>query len=497
MSGLAQEPEAILARLTALRGADAPTHGGRVLSYVYDPDDARLDALAAEAIRIMQPVNWLDPLAFPSTAAIEREVLAFVRGLLHGDGDVVGTLTSGGTESCLLAVKTARDDWAARQAPSEAPARPRLVAPATAHAAFHKAAHYLGLELDLLPVSADGVVDPEEFAARLGPDVAIAVASAPSYPTAVLDPIIELGRHAADAGVPLHVDACVGGLILPLWPDLPDWDFRVPGVMSLSADLHKYGYAPKGVSVLLQRGRDRQRRQFFATTRWPGYPVVNPTVLGSRSPAPAAAGWAIIQALGIEGYRARADAARRATEALVTAIQAIEGLRVVGRPVGPLLAVAMDTSVPAELRVDPHRWADAVRGEGFVLQPQLGLAQGGRESIPRTTHLTVTPVTERMLPELLPALIAAAAAVRGLPAVDAAPLIASLGGAHAEAITAAADGRVELGSAEAAALLSAFGIAPGGGLPAESAPLVAAIEALPAPVAERLLIELIARVAEP
>ena len=111
MSGLRQEPEAILARLREYRAADAPTHGGRVLSYVYDPDDERLDALAGEAIRLMQPVNWLDPLTFPSTAAIERETLAFVRDLVHGGDEVVGSLTSGGTESCLLAVLTAREVW--------------------------------------------------------------------------------------------------------------------------------------------------------------------------------------------------------------------------------------------------------------------------------------------------------------------------------------------------------------------------------------------------
>src|SRR5690606_29412867 len=148
---------------------------------------------------------------FPSTAAIERETLAFVRDLVHGGDEVVGSLTSGGTESCLLAVLTAREVWREGR-PSGDATWPRLLAPVTVHAAFHKAAKYFGLELDLVPVDAEGRVDRDEWGARLGPDVAIAVASAPAYPHAVLDPVAELAAAAAAAGVPLHVDACVGGM---------------------------------------------------------------------------------------------------------------------------------------------------------------------------------------------------------------------------------------------------------------------------------------------
>ncbi len=502
MSGLRQEPEAILARLRELRAADAPTHGGRVLSYVYDPDDERLDALAADAIRIMQPVNWLDPLAFPSAAAIERETLAFVRDLVHGGDEVVGSLTSGGTVSCLLAVLAAREAWRAAR-PSDDATRPRLLAPVTVHAAFHKAAKYFGLDLDLVPVDAAGRVDRDEWAARLGPDVALAVASAPAYPHAVLDPIAALAQSAAAARVPLHVDACVGGMALPFWPGLPDWDFRVPGVMSMSIDLHKFGYAPKGVSVVLHRGRERHRRQFFATRAWPGYPVVNPTLLGSRSPAAAAAGWALIQALGVDGYRERADAARRATDALVAAVRGIRGLRVVGEPVGPMLAVALDPDVPEADRVSPHLWADAVARRGFVLQPQPGLEQPGRAPLPRTTHLTVTPVTERVLGELVPALEAAAAEVRGRSPVDGAGVLAGLatpddaGAAVAAVLDGAITGRAPLDSDSAAILLRAFGVHPGAALPDDAAPLLAAVEALPQHIAERLLVEVLARAAEP
>jgi sphinganine-1-phosphate aldolase len=472
-----EQPADILASLRTLREGDAPTHGGRVLSYVYDPGLAELDELAADAARLMQPVNGLDPTTFGSVAALERDLLGFVRGLLHGDDEVVGTVTTGGTESCLLAVKTARDAWVA----AGGSGTPRLVLPVTGHAAFQKAAHYFGLELDLVPVSAEGVVSVDDIESRLADDVALVVVSAPSYPVAVLDPVEAVASLTAARGIPLHVDACIGGLVLPFWPHLPAWDFAVPGVTSVSADLHKYGYAPKGVSVLLQRGRDRQRLQYFATTRWPGYPVVNPTILGSKSAGPLAAAWAITKALGASGFQRLADSTRRSTEAIVAAIGGIEGLRVVGEPVGPLLAVAADPRAGVDGQVDPHHWADAVRGLGFILQ-----LQPANGAIPPTTHLTITPVTEKVLPELLAALKKGADAVRGVPHVDATPLLGSLPPLEGP-----------LDSDTAAAILQGFGIGAGGALPDALAPLLAIIEATPAPLAERLLTELLARLVEP
>ncbi|MBF0672973.1 MAG: aspartate aminotransferase family protein [Salinibacterium sp.] len=486
---LSPESDAILDRLRLLRGADAPTHGGRVLSYVYDSGLAELDELAAQAIRIMQPVNGLDPTTFPSVAAMERDVVGFARRMLHGDESVVGSVTSGGTESCLLAVKTARDLWRAEGGVGV----PQIIAPVTVHAAFHKAAHYFGLDLDLVPVGPDGSVAADDLIGRLSADVALVVVSAPAYPHATLDPIAEVAAAASAAGVSCHVDACIGGWALPWWGDLPDWDFAVDGVSSISADLHKYGYAPKGASVLLHRGLDRHRAQYFATTRWPGYPVVNPTMLGSKSAGSLAAAWAIIERLEEEGFAELTASMRRATETLREVVAEIEGLRVVGSPVGPLFAVEADVTVPAARQVDPHHWADAVRQRGWLLQQQPGIVQPNGVRLSRTTHLTVTPVTEGVLEELGAALRAGADEVRGVPAVAAHDALASL---PAGVLAAAGAGGMD--SQTAASVLQGLGLGgAGGALPDRMAPVLSLMEALPPEVTERLLIELLARLVEP
>ncbi|MEP6482201.1 MAG: aminotransferase class V-fold PLP-dependent enzyme, partial [Rhodoglobus sp.] len=397
--------------------------------------------------------------------------------------------TTGGTESCLLAVKTARDNYRGAD-------KPRLLAPVTVHAAFQKAAHYFGLTLDLVPVLPDGRVDAAVLIAKMGSDVALVVVSAPSYPHAALDPVAEVAAAAADLGIPCHVDACIGGWVLPFWSTLPDWDFRVPGVTSISADLHKFGYAPKGVSVLLQRGRDRQRAQFFTTTRWPGYPVVNPTILGSKSAGPLAAGWAITRALGRDGLAALAASCERSTIALRALIGGIEGLRVVGDPVGPLLAVATDDAMAADRQVDPHHWADQARAHGWLLQLQPGLTQTDGTTLPHTTHLTVTPVTEAVLAELSSALVTAADEVRGIPAVSPADVLGALPPAMVAGLTSPV--APPLDSETAFAILAGIGLASeSGGLPDRMAPFLALIAVLPAPLTERLLTELIARVVEP
>ncbi|WP_258142343.1 aminotransferase class V-fold PLP-dependent enzyme [Arthrobacter sp. MYb227] len=474
-------PEEILNRLETLRSNDAPTHGGRVLSYVYDSGLPELDALAASAMELVQPVNGLDPTTFTSVAAMEREVIEFARNLLHGDQNTVGTITSGGTESCLLAVKRARTNYQGAGAP-------KILAPSTVHAAFHKAAEYFELELDLVPVQANGQLQAARLIERMDENTALVVISAPAYPYATLDPITEIAAVASVRGIECHVDACIGGWILPFWPNLPEWDLRVRGVTSIAADLHKYGYAPKGISVLLTQGRDTQRSQYFATTNWPGYPVVNSTLLGSKSAAPLAAAWAIINYLGETGFQALAESTHNSTQTLLTHISSIKGLRVLGSPTGPLFAVAQDDSLTPETRIDPHLWADRLGTLGWRAQLQPAYRQPDGTTLPRTTHLTITPVTAASVTELCSAMTVAAQDVRGVPGINPQEVLASL---DLEVLP-------ELNSQSAQELLTGLGLADNSaGLPAAMAQVMALIEALPASFSQRLLVELMARLIEP
>ncbi|WP_243230573.1 aspartate aminotransferase family protein [Microbacterium sp. CIAB417] len=479
----------ILDRLRNLRAADAPTHGGRVLAYVYDAGVPELDELADAAASLARPVNALDPTVFPSVAVMEREVLGFVRRALHGRRDVVGSVTSGGTESCLLAVKTARDLWRAEHGSTASGRRPRLLVPATAHAAFQKAARLFDLELDTVPCRPDGAVAAEDVIARMDGDVALVVVSAPAYPSGALDPIRAVAAAAQAHGIRCHVDACFGGLVLPWWTDAPAWDFRVTGVTSISADLHKYGYAPKGVSVLLHRGRRQHRAQFFATTRWPGYPVVNPTLLGSKSASPLAASWAIVQRLGDSGFAELTASIRRVATGIRSEVDGIPGLVVLGDPVGPALALIADPTAMPALRVDPHRLADELARRGWRIQHQPGFVQADGTRLPRSAHLTLTPVLERELGGFRRALVQAADAVRGRPPAD--------GRALAAAVRALGYGARRVpGPAAAWRLLRLAGAARATS-DRPLAGLMALVEELPAPVAEALLTELLARLSEP
>lgn len=486
----------VLARLRELRTHDAPTHGGRVLSYVYDSGLTELDELAAAAAREVQSVNGLDPTVFPSVAVMEQELVSFGRSIFHGDDDVVGNVTTGGTESCILAVLGARDSSRTQGRSSKQGHSSQLggsiVYPTTAHAAFRKAAHLLGLESIVVPVDpVTGAPDSQRIADAIREDTVLVVASAPSYPFAVLDPIAEIAAVTATLGIAFHVDACIGGFALPWWGELPAWDFAVPGVTSISADLHKYGYAPKGASLLLVRGRDRHRHQYFGLTDWPGYPVVNPTLLGSRSVGAMAAAWAIVSVLGESGFAELTGQMHDSTTALVAAVRAIPGLRVLGDPVGPLFAVAENTSSAEP--VDPHRWLNAVGRKGFSLQAQPSLQQEDGTLLPRTTHLTVTPATAAVQGDLVAALVSAADEVRGAgPAKAPAALV--------ELATLFSDGAVtpqqaiSLPSEDIYSALQAAGVTGEGEL--DMASILAGVELLPRKVSARMLIEFLARFIE-
>ncbi|MEV1167227.1 aspartate aminotransferase family protein [Nonomuraea sp. NPDC049784] len=386
--------EDLLAEVARLKEHDLPVRGGQVTAYVYDTGRAEVHEAAARAYFEMLEVNCLDPTAFPSVVEMERQVVGAVADLLGGGH---GIFTSGGTESIMLAVKAARD---------AAPVRsPNLVLPVTAHPAFHKAAHYLGVEVVAVPVDLETYkVRASDVAAAIDESTILVVASAPSYPQGVIDPIEEVAAVAAAAGVPCHVDACVGGWLLPWLREagatVPPFDLSVPGVTSLSCDLHKFGYAPKGASVVLFADPAMRRNAYFASAAWPGYTIINATVQSSRSAGPLGGAWATLQALGREGYLELGRATLEATIRLREGIAAIPGLRVLGEPESSLVAFAGD-------EIDVFVLADEARARGWFLQPQLSYA-----GIPANLHITVTGVTLAGVEAMLKVIAESAEAAR-------------------------------------------------------------------------------------
>ncbi|WP_329114364.1 pyridoxal phosphate-dependent decarboxylase family protein [Streptomyces sp. NBC_01465] len=469
----------ILDRLGALRAADLPVKGGRTMAYVYDSGLEGIEELASEAAARFAGVNGLDMTVFPSVVALENDIVARASRLLGGDESTAGTFTSGGTESCLLAVYTAREH--ARR--TRGVLAPEIVLPDTAHAAFHKAAALFGLKPVVVPADPETyAVRAEDVAAALTENTALVVVSAPSYAHGVIDPVTEVAGEAARRGILCHVDACIGGWYLGHLrlsedaPALPPFDLSVAGVTSLSVDLHKYGYAAKGASVLLFRDAELRRHGWFAHASWPGYPVVNATLQGTKSAAPLAAAWAVLERIGTEGYVDLSMRVHRAAVALTEGIRSVEGLRILGRPDSSLIAVAAD-----EPGIDPFVVADEMRGRGWYLQPQPAFAGS-----PANLHLTVTAAVagEETVRQLLVDLATAVRAARELGPVDIDPeLVAAAGLLDPDTLT----------PEEAALALSLAGVGEGGELPERMAPVLAVLQVLPPKLTERLLPELIGR----
>ncbi len=330
-------PDAVLAELEALARDDPDWRGRRTFSLAYHLDEAH-EALLIEAARRFSSANGLNPLAFRSLKRIENALVAATARLLHGPPTATGLLTSGGTESCLLAVKTCRD----RARRLRRVRRPEIILPETAHVAWLKGAEYFGLRVRRLPMRAPGRPDLGRLRRWIGRSTALVVASAPDYPHGMIDPVAEMGEICARHRVPLHVDACLGGFFLPFAEmeglELAPWDFRVPGVTSISADLHKYGYAAKGASLLLWRDVSFMRDQVFVEVDWPGGVFASPGILGTRPGAAYAAAFAAMRRLGVAGYRKAVREALAAADRMRAAVGATAGLEVIGAPVGPVFA---------------------------------------------------------------------------------------------------------------------------------------------------------------
>ena len=411
----------VLARLARMRDNDLSWRDGRTFAYVYDPG-AEAEDLAKTAYLDFLAENALDPTASPSVMAMENDVIAMAAAHLGADpAQAWGSFTSGGTESIICSVKAARD-----HARTHKPhiTRPRMVLPVTAHAAFQKAAHYLCVELDLVDVEPDTFsASAEALEAAVTEDTILLVASAPSYAHGACDDVVGIGQVALKHGLLLHVDACMGGWILPLYKrlgaDVPDFDLSVPGVTSISMDLHKYAYCPKGASVVLYNDKDLKSHQIFSCSNWTGYTIINPTVQSTKTAGPVAAAWTLTQYLGLDGYLELARPVLEATIAAKQGIREIPGLEVMGDPLMPLIGVSSD-------EVNVFHVVDEMKQRGWYIQPQMGLRRADGTRYKENFHLSLNRTSAAQVPDMLVALRESVEAARAFPKLDMAAQLQSM-----------------------------------------------------------------------
>lgn len=398
----------ILAQLEAFKEKDPKFKDGRVWSLVYYINEEHSGFLK-EAYHRFSSENGLNPGAFKSLKKMESEVISATADILNGTDEVCGVVTSGGTESCLMAVKTYRDMARDKRGVK----KPEMIMATTAHVAWFKASEYFNVKIRLVPLKDDFTPDLKKLKKMINRNTVMILGSAPEYPHGIIDPIEAMGEIAQAKNIPLHVDACVGGFILPFMAmngeELPPWDYRVPGVTSISADIHKYGYAAKGASTITYRNLDLLRYQMFVYQDWPGGVFASSALLGTRPGGGYAAAWAAMNYFGKAGYKQLAADTLEAVNRLKAGVAAIDGLEVMGKPQGPLFSYR---STDPDLNI--YAVGDQMDARGW---------QVNRNQHPPGLHAMVTAQHLAVVEDYLADLRAAVDAVR------AAPELAKQGGA--------------------------------------------------------------------
>lgn len=338
-----RDREEILHEMEAMR-AQEESHwkDGYVSGGVYHGDAEHIDFLN-QVYAIHSQSNPLHADVWPSATKFEAEIVSMCADMLNGAGqNVCGTVSSGGTESIMLAMKSYRD-WARD---TKGIAKPEMIAPVTAHAAFDKASQYFGIKMVHIPVDANFRADMNAARKAINRNTIVIVGSAPSFPHGAIDPIEELSELAREHRIGFHTDACLGGFVLPwaekLGYNVPMFDFRLPGVTSISMDTHKYGYAAKGTSVILYRGQELRHYQYYTASDWPGGLYFSPTFAGSRPGALSAACWAALTSIGVQGYMNAAKQILETADAIKKEIRQIPELRILGDSLF-VVAFASDT----------------------------------------------------------------------------------------------------------------------------------------------------------
>lgn len=378
----------VLNKIKTKKANDFNWKSGKIFCSVYDAGQEAQDVVK-EAYGQYLSENPVDPTLFPSLRDMETEVVAMSAEILRGE-DAVGALTSGGTESILLSIKTAKNRAKALKPNIK---QPEVIVPYTMHSAFFKACDYFDCKPVVTKLTGDYRADAKAIEEAITENTILITASAPGYVFGVVDPIEEIGKIAEKNDIPFHVDACIGGIVLSFarlgGEKVPDFDFSIPGVTSISMDWHKYGYAAKGCSVLLHRNKDYRKYQFFICTEWSGYTLVNSTILSTKSGGPIAGCWAAIHYFGKEGYINLSKSQLDTTRRFIEGINKIEGLYVMGAPDSSLLSFTSD-------KISIYDLMDEMVERGWHLQFQLS-----NEYSKANLHLTVMDQHKELVDDLL------------------------------------------------------------------------------------------------
>lgn len=389
---------ALDAEMADLRAKDRHWNELKNLRAAYDAgDDVTAVANAAFLAQIGENMIYSSS-AYPSLRKQEQGVVAMVGEMLNAPEGATGSITSGGTESILMAVKTARD-WARTTKPQAT--QPEMIVPRTAHAAFSKAGALLGVKVVRMTESPGYRADLEGMARAINANTIMLVGSAPPYPYALVDPLAELSALALEHALWLHVDGCVGGFVLPFVRELghavPDFDFLLPGVASMSADLHKYGYSGRGASVLMIRSEALAKYQGFHFDAWPAGVYYTANVAGSRNGGAVASSYAVMRYLGRAGYRQRVAAMLESKRRIGEGLVQIGGVGILGKPEGTHFSVVSDD-------MDMYALGDGLNDRGWLFSR-------GKE--PRTLQLQLNARHGAIIDEFLTDVGAVSALVRG------------------------------------------------------------------------------------
>lgn len=369
----------IMQDLRARKADDLDWERGRSFSYVYYADH-KVTELLKEAYSTYFSENALNPAAFPSLRNMEREVVQMCLDLMHAPDTAAGSMTSGGTESILMALKSAKEHTRVNK-PSIT--RPNIVLPHSAHPAFNKGCDYFGIEIKAVPYGVDYRVTPAAIEAAIDDQTILIVASAPQYPQGVVDPIGEIGKVALRHNVLMHVDACVGGFLMPFTKDQIAFDFAVAGVTSMSADIHKYGYASKGCSVILYRDADLRKAQFYVYTDWPGGMYGSPSIAGTRPGGAIAVAHTVMRAIGRSGYERLVAKKMELVDQFMSIISSHKDLHIIGKPDLCLFSFGSDS-------IDIYRLGDEMYVKGWLMD---------RQQTPPALHISVSPNHEHYIDE--------------------------------------------------------------------------------------------------